>query len=197
MRISSATVAIATCAVVCAACDGGGAGTLGVAGAPTGPSSVESVRLTAEPGTLRAEVVPRADCRTLPPFRTHLTVSLRSGAIVFVRGIGFEFVDASGARRVPDVIPGSSAAASIPRSIPTPLPSSPPVPMPTSPPLPLPGTPAAFPGAAVEANAEARFPFTLDFPCGVPSSGTLFIAVQTDRGEGAGELLRASVRVRG
>jgi len=187
-----AAVFLTALAPALVACDGGGSG-FGGFGSTAGPSSVSgnsgSVRLTAEPDTVVPELVPRADCRGLQPFRTRFSISVRTGRIVFINGIGFDFVDAFGNRQVATVIPGSTTAASIPRSTPLPLPSSPPIP--------LPGTPATFPGVAVEADRTTSFPFTLDFACGIPSSGTIFIVVQMgDRG-GSRDQLRASVRVRG
>lgn len=195
-----AAVLLAALAPGLVACDGGGSG-FGGFGSTAGPSSVSvnsgSMRLTAEPDTVVPELVPRADCRALQPFRASFSISVRTGRSVSISGIGFDFVDRFGDRQVPTVIPGSTIAASIPRSTPLPLPSSPPVPAPTSPPIPLPGTPATFPGVTVEADRTTSFPFTLDFACGVPSTGTIFIVVQVGDRIGSADLLRARVRVRG
>lgn len=190
MRISlrlSAVFIIGLAAAAATACDDGGAGRAAFGGwsSPAEPTALGSASLTVQPEPLVAEVVPRADCRVLPAFRTSLIVSVRSGRFVFVRGLGFEFLDAFGRRRIPTIVPGSTTAASIPTSVPLPLPSSPP--------LVIPGTRASFPG--VEANRTATFPFTLQFPCDVPSSGTIVVAVQTSDRNGSGELMRARVRV--
>jgi len=182
------------------ACDGGGSGRLSTSGesaSPVGPSSLESVRVTAEPETVAPRLLDLPDCTALPAFRTRLSITIRAGRELFVSGVGFEFLDSSGGRSVPTPIPGSSTAASIPVSVPVPLPPAGPLPTPTSFPVPIPGAPAAGPGARVPADSTTTLPFTLHFECGIPSSGTLFIAVQTGGRNGQGDLSRTSVRVRG
>ncbi|HXE79145.1 MAG TPA: hypothetical protein VNK41_00200 [Vicinamibacterales bacterium] len=191
----AATIAVAAFAVVLAACDDGGTGEFGGLSSSVRPSPVagesdeSSLRLTAEPRTVVPELLPRGDCLTLPAFRTRFAISIRAGRAALIRGIGFDFVDSFGDRQFPTIIAGSPAASSIPRSTPAPLP--------TAPPIPLPGTPAAFPGVAVEPDRTMSFPFALDFACGVPASGTIFVLVETgDRG-GSSQVLRTHIRVRG
>ena len=193
-------ILLAVLAPALVACDGGGSGRLSGSGestSPAGPSAVGSVRVTAEPGTVAPRLLERADCTGLPAFRTRLSITVRAGRELFVSGLGFEFLDSLGGRSVPTPIPGSTTAASIPVSVPVPLPSSGPLPTPNSFPVPIPGAPATGPGARVPADSTTTLPFTLHFECGIPSSGTLFIAVQTAGRDGSGDLSRTSVRVRG
>ena len=176
-----------------AACDGNGGGARISSTAPTSLGSDESVRLAAEPETIRPRLLSGTTCTAEPPFQASLAVIVRASEPVVVQGLGFEFIDRSGARTVPQVTPGSTTAASIPTTLPVPLPTSSPVPVPPSGALPTPAPGAA--GLPVSPADRLSLPFLLQFGCGVPASGTLVIVVSASNAAGDGETSETRVGI--
>lgn len=171
---------------------------------PTGPSTIQTATMTAEPALLVPQFFPNAFCARFSPFGAQLTIVLRPSRDVSVRLIRFHFVDRFGARHIPGVIPiptTSSAGAFNVGS----------VTMPTSPTIPFPGAPAPFPGSVplpipgvsgfdplfVLGGHSRLLPFFLQFDCGIPADGTVFVDfdLRDDRGRASTSQLR--VRLRG
>jgi hypothetical protein len=167
-----------------AGCDGG------VSGVPTAlstaPDAVGSAEVTASPAVITPEFIAAALCAERPPFRARVTLTVRSDEDVIVRGLGFELLDSLGTRVSPTVIPTSSTAAEIPTTLPITAPTTPPIPIPSS-----------TQGLPLPSGSTISLPFSLEFACGVPASGTLSIVAQTADRSGATSTTQMSVRVRG
>jgi hypothetical protein len=163
---------------------------------PTAPAPRESPVVTAEPLTVDPEFLPNPFCPTRPPFGVRLTVIVRAGQDLIVRGMRFDFIDRSGDAQIPLVIPiplNSSGPVTIPSSMPVPIPGSSPIPIPSSPPLPIPGF-SPLDGVLVT-GGSLRAPFFVQFGCDVPAAGTLFISVDTADRRGTANTSRVRVCV--
>jgi hypothetical protein len=157
--------------------------------AGSGPSPLQlaaAAELRAQPDSVRPIFDRDGTCLTSPPFHTTITVIVSTARDMTLQSLGFELSDRFGRRTTPTVTPGSSTAASIPTTLPVQLPSSPAIPIPR---------PGALAGLAVDAGSRVTLPFTLEFHCGVPGSGTLVIVVSLVDGLGQTELSRTTVRV--
>jgi hypothetical protein len=174
--------------VAAAACSGSDA-----TESPTAPTLPDSPRVTVEAAEVTRESVPFVGCPAGTPFGLRLVVVVSAGQDVFIRGIGFDFLDRLGTTSTSRLIPTSAApfrGTSIPSSS-VPLPSSVPVPIPSSSPLPIPGS------MSLSAGVSRTLPFFLKFGCGVPPVGTLVVSIDTVDGRGTVGTSRVSVNVGG
>jgi hypothetical protein len=175
---------IASC--VTTACDSGFTAT---SASLTGPTTAGSVAgaLTVEPAIIATELRTSSACRTDSPFDVRLDVNVRTRQDLFIRGIHFEFFDPSNRRVLP-----------IPVSVTTDLTDSiqSPVPLPTTHPIPFPGE-ASMSSVRVTAGTLFIAPFRLQFDCGVPARGTLFVSVDAADAGGTVVVARTSVSIPG
>jgi hypothetical protein len=149
------------------------------------PSPFQSRLVSVEPGTLHPEFLASPHCRTLPPFRTRFNLFLHADRALALRALRFDFLDHAGRRALPIAIPGFFTAPNGTRAMPITIPSSPAIPVPGT--LPFHG--ALSPGVHT-------LGLQLNFDCGVPAKGTLFINVESENGDGVA-VSRVSVRVAG
>jgi hypothetical protein len=174
--------------VAAAACSSGDA-----TESPTAPTALGSPRVTVEAAQVTRESVPFGGCPAGTPFGLRLVVVVSAGQDVFIRGLGFDFLDRQGTTSTSRLIPASTApfgGTSLP-SPPVPLPSSVPVSIPSSSPIPIPGS------MPLTAGVSQTLPFFLRFGCGVPPVGTLVISVDIVDGSGTVGTSRVSVSVGG
>lgn len=160
--------------------------------APDGGAGSKTL-LTAEPLNAQPEFVIGSSCHERPPYNLHLTVVVGGEDDLILRRLRFHFVEPSGTRLFPEVIP-----------IPTPG-SAPVIPTPASPGLPgqaaLPGAsiipiPGSAPlqGMFVQGGRRQRLPYDLRFGCGAGSVGTLFVV--GDGSDRTGRPRSSELRVR-
>jgi hypothetical protein len=157
----------------------------------TGPAPATSGIVTVEPRTIRPDFLPRSFCHTPPAFQTRFTLVVSAVDDLTVRGVSFEFLDRFGRRSFPTLIPSSS---------PIPIPGTSPIPTPGTSPIPTPGTsPITTPGFSpfdsvlVLPGTSHLFPFLLQFDCGIPAFGTLFVIVDTADRHGRSDVRRVNI----
>jgi hypothetical protein len=161
---------------------------------PLAPDGV--ALLTAEPAKIVPDFLPTPFCRSHAPFGARIRLTLRAGHDLVMRAPRFELVGNFGERFGPaaigvfDGLPPATAAGSLPPS----LPETSPIPLPQASPIPFPGS-SPFDGVTLVAGGFRVFPFFLQFGCGVPAQGTLFITVETTDRRGRPDVSRASVHV--
>ena len=154
-----------------------------------GPSPLQtaaSAELRSQPENVRPIFGRDDSCRVSPPFQTTITVVVTAGQDLTITGVGFEFTDTLGGRTTPTVTPSSSTAASIPTTLPITLPTSQSIPIPQ---------PGELTGLAVGAGTKVTLPFTLQFHCDVPGSGTVVIVIAVVDRSGQTRFSRTNVRV--
>jgi hypothetical protein len=153
---------------------------------PTGPSRfIVGSTISADPSVVVADFRAGSGCFGEMPFDARINVNIRPGQELFIRGIGFEFVPIYGRRVVPLAFPGRFELNNA---------VLPPIPVPTSHPIPFPGQ-VPMSNMAVPAGAFLRAPFRLQFDCGVPARGTLFVSVETVDGRGGVGMSRISAPI--
>jgi hypothetical protein len=152
---------------------------------PTGPSRFVAGAVTTEPSPVSAEFRARGNCVRDMPFDARINVHVRPRQEVIVQTFGFEFVDSHRRRVRPLVFPG---AFELNNSVLLPIP------LPTSHPIPFPGE-AKMSDTRVPAGAFLNAPFRLQFDCGVPARGTLFVSVETADRRGTVDVSRSSVQI--
>jgi len=155
----------------------------------TGPSTTGRfvAILTVEPASLTAVSRASSTCRADAPFDVRVNVNVRARRDLFIHDIGFEFVDPSNRRVLP-----------IPYPVTTEVKDSVllPVPLPTTHPIPFPGE-ATMANVPVPAGGTLTTPFRLQFDCGVPARGTLFVSVETADADGTVVVVRTSAQIGG
>jgi len=146
----------------------------------TGPSTTGSVVafLTVGPAVIAAGSQSSTSCRTATPFDATVTVNVRARRDLFIRNVGFEFIDPVNRRVLPIPFPVTA------------------IPVPTTHPVPFPGE-ATMSSALVPAGETLTAPFRLQFDCGVPAQGTLFVSVDTADTDGTVVVLRTSTHIGG
>ena len=160
---------------------------------PTGPTPLDSPRVTVEAAEVTRESAPFVGCPAGTPFRLRVVVLVSADQDVSIRGLGFDFLDLQGTISASRLTPTSVApfgGTSLPSS-PVSLPSSVPVPIPSSFPIPIPGS------MSLSAGVPRTLPFFLDFGCGLPPVGTLGISIETVDSRGILSTSRDSVHVGG
>jgi hypothetical protein len=162
------------------ACDDNGAT---LQSGPTPRGGLQNVLVYAAPAVIAPEFLPGIGCSAFPPFRTSFNLFVRSERAVFLRRLGFELRDRSGGRALPLATVTSLAPAGQ---------ASLPLAVPTSSPVPIPGT---LPFHGVEMSQPFTAGLALQFGCGVPARGTLFIEVETADRDGVPALSHLSVDV--
>jgi hypothetical protein len=174
--------------IVCllhAACEGNGDGIRNPAAATSIRTSTSETRITAEPAILNPTFLASDNCAVAPPFAAEVTVIVRGGEGLVVSGLAFELLDRLGDRQTPVVRPGSNTSASVPTTPPLTLPTT------SAVPIPRPGSSTVV----IPSAGQIALPFSLEFQCGVPASGTLVIVVSTADPSGAGQTSEARVRL--
>jgi hypothetical protein len=152
----------------------------------TGPSRfVVGSTITADPPNVSAQFQGGSGCLGEIPFDARIDVNVRPQEDLFIQTIGFEFVPAFGRRVFPVVVPGTFE---LNNSV------LPPIPLPTSHPIPFPGQ-VPMSNIVVPAGAFLKAPFRLQFACGVPARGTLFVAVETADRRGTAGVSRTSAQI--
>lgn len=167
-----------------AACEGNGDSANPAAA--TSIRSASSARITTEPSLVTPTLLSSNFCTVDPPFLAEVSVIVRGAEGLVVRGVAFDFFDASGARATPTVRPGSNTAGSVP--------TTPPLTLPTSSPVPIP-RPGSGSGVIIPTAGLVTLPFSLEFGCGIPASGTLIIVVSTGDATGTVDTSEARVRI--
>ena len=155
----------------------------------TGPSTTGSfvAILIVGPAILAAGSRGFTSCRAGTPFDVMVNVHVRSRQDLFIRSVGFEFVDPSNHRVLPIPFPVTTEVKSSVLL---------PVPVPTTHPIPFPGE-ASMSNALVPAGGALTAPFRLQFDCGVPARGTLFASVDTAGADGTVLVVRTSAQIGG
>ena len=143
--------------------------------------------LTVGPAILAAGSRGFTSCRTGAPFDVMVNVNVRARQDLFIRRVGFEFVDPSNHRVLPIPFPVTTEVKSSVLL---------PVPVPTTHPIPFPGE-ASMSNALVPAGGTLIAPFRLQFDCGVPPHGTLFASVDTSDADGSVLVVRTSAQIGG
>lgn len=152
----------------------------------TGPSRfVVGSTITADPPIVSAQFQGGSGCLGAVPFDARINVNVRPQEELFIRTIGFEFLPGYGQRVFPVVVPGTFV---LNNSV------LPPIPLPTSHPIPFPGQ-VPMSNIVVPAGAFLKAPFHLQFECGVPAVGTLFVAVETADRRGTVAVSRTSAQI--
>jgi len=144
----------------------------------TGPTGTSVAVLTVGPTVIAAGTHASTSCRTETPFDAVVTVNVRARRDLFVRNVGFEFIDPAHRRVLPIPFPVTS------------------LPLPTTSPVPFPGE-ATMSSDLVRAGETVTAPFRLQFECGVPASGTLFVSVDTADQDGTVVVLRTTTHIGG
>jgi hypothetical protein len=152
---------------------------------PTGPSRFVGSGVTAWPSSVSAEFHPTANCPRDMPFHTRINVHVQPPEDVRLRLIGFEFVPRHGRRVRPWVFPD---AFQLNNSVLLLLPVQ------TTHPISFPGE-VKMSDTLVPAGASFTAPFRLQFDCGVPARGTLFVSVETASQRGTVDVARSSVPI--
>jgi len=150
----------------------------------TGPSTLTPAAanvVTVEPAAVSPVFLSSPFCGRRPLFQTGFTLVFRPDRDLIISGFGFEFLDGFGVRSFPTLIPTSSTGSPL---VPVPVPSSSPIPIPGMSPF------------AMSAGSSRALPFLLQFGCGVPASGTLFVSVNT-ASRGTPDVRRVSLRIVG
>lgn len=174
--------------IVCllhAACEGNGDSGIRNPAAATSIRTTSDTRITAEPAVLNPTFLATDNCAVAPPFAAEVTVIVRGAEGLVVSGLAFELLDRLGDRQTPVVRPGSNTAASVPTTPPLTLPTT------SAVPIPRPGSSTVV----IPSAGQIALPFSLEFQCGVPASGTLVIVVSTADPSGAGQTSEARVRL--
>jgi hypothetical protein len=153
-------------------------------GSPAAPLPVAGAgaSVTAEPLSIRPEVLSQFPCPGQPAFGLGVTIVVTShDRNVVLQSLRFALTDPSGAVEVPDVFPAllpvSSPSA---RTFPIPgealLPGSPPV-----------GVPGSSPvrNVTIASGSPRSLPFFLRFACGIVPGGTLLVTAETTDARGA------------
>ena len=143
--------------------------------------------LTVGPTILAAESSGFTSCRAGTPFDVMVNINVRTRQDLFIRSVGFEFVDPSNRRVLPIPFPVTTEVKSSVLL---------PVPVPTTHPIPFPGE-ASMSNALVPAGGTLTAPFRLQFDCGVPARGTLFASVNTADADGTVVVVRTSAHIGG
>ena len=165
---------------------------------PTAPSGLQHAMITAEPSTVGPEFVRGDSCLGFAPFGARLTFIVRPRGDITVRSARFHFIDRFGVRTVPAVTPPQitpSALPATPFSTPVPMPSSPPIPMPASSAIPIPGV-SQFDPLVVLGGSSLTLPFLVQFGCGVPPDGTVFVDFDLRDRRGVSSTSHVRVRIR-
>lgn len=155
------------------------------AGTFTGPSRFVVGSFTADPPIVSAQFQAGSTCFAETPFDARINVNVRPEQDLFIRAIGFEFVTPFGRRVLPVAFPGTFELNNT---------VLPPIPVPTSHPIPFPGQ-VPMSNVVVPAGAFFRAPFRLQFDCGVPAQGTLFVSVETADRKGTIGMSRISAQI--
>jgi hypothetical protein len=170
---------------------------------PTAPGQIQAATFTAEPDTIAPEFFPSGFCHRFTPFGARFTVVARPSHDVFIRDMRFHFLDRFGRRSVPTVIPLQTISAAVP-------PMSGPITIPTSPTIPFPGATTPFPASPaipipgvsgfdllIIGGSSRTLPFFLQFGCGIPADGTVFVDFDLSDRRGRSTTSQLHVRLRG
>jgi hypothetical protein len=155
----------------------------------TGDIVAFAVLLSADPWKLAPEFRHDRHCSVHPPFGARLAITVRPVRHVKLHRMRFKFVDHFGRTAVPTLVP-----VGVPSSPPIPIPGASAVTIPSTSPIPIPGS-FSFSGQFFPGGTSHRFPFFLEFGCGVASVGTLSIDVDSEDQNGNFDNSRVSVEI--
>jgi hypothetical protein len=163
---------------------------------PTGPGGTSeivavAVLLSADPWKVVPEFRHDRHCSVHPPFGARLAINIRTVRHVKLHTMRFKFLDRFGRTAVPTLVP-----VDVPSSPPIPNPGSSAVTVPGTSPIPIPGS-FSFSDHLIPGGTSHRFPFFLEFGCGVASAGTLSIDVDSEDENGKFDNSRVSVEIGG
>ena len=161
---------------------------------PTEPSEPVAL-LTAEPDSVRPEFSTTTFCRP-HPFGLRFIVVVRPVSDLFLNGVRVVFVDRFGRRSFPTAGAFSTSGALPPNPGPITFPSSSTIPIPTTATSSMPIPTAGFDPLLIHGGRSRSLPFFVEFGCGIPSSGTVFVNFETSdrRGRNGNSELRVQVR---
>jgi hypothetical protein len=163
---------------------------------PTAPSqpALQMAAFTAEPDTVLPQFFLSPFCPQFNPFGVTFVVIVRPDDDVFLRGMRVNFLDRFGRNAIPHVVPFHGTSPALPINAgPVTIPTSPTIPTPVSSTIPIPGA-SGFDPLLIQRGTSRTIPFFLQFACGVPADGTVFVDFDlTDR---RGRSSTSQVRVR-
>ena len=163
---------------------------------PTSPSAFEAAMFTAEPAIIAPQFFHNPFCHQFRPFGARFTVVARPSHDVFVRMMRFHFVDRFGVRTVPTLLPVEMTPSAFPRNTgPVTIPTSNSVPFPGSTTIPIPGV-SSFDPFLIPGGSFHTIPFFLQFGCGIPADGTVFVDFDLSDRRGRSSSTQVRVRVR-
>jgi hypothetical protein len=183
-KYASGFVLLASLAI--AGCDNGTSLSTDNLTAP-GMATATGSLVTVEPAAVLPEFLSSPFCFAPSIFQARFSLIIRADREVIVSGFGFEFLDRFGVRSVPTSIPIPISSTGAPLI---------PLPLPSSSPIPIPGT-SPFGGLLMSPGSSQTVPFLLQFGCGIPASGTLFVSVNTASRSGVADVKRVTVRIVG
>jgi hypothetical protein len=176
-----------------------GCGNTNEGASPTTPTEVRgSMGISAEPEVVTPEFLPSPFCARFRPFGARILIVVRPGRDLVLRGVRFHFIDRFGVRAVPTAIPlvtTTSGPSGTPGST-IPVPGSATIPIPGSSTIPIPGSPSSFDPLMILGGSQQTLPFFLQFDCGVPADGTVFVNVDTTNGSGSPQTSQLRVEIR-
>ena len=163
---------------------------------PTAPSEVllRGAAFTAEPDTILPQFFPSPFCHPHSPFGAQFVIIVQPGDDVFLHGMRVHFLDGFGRKAFPSVVPFHGTSPALPFNTgPITIPTSPTIPTPVATTIPIPGA-SGFDPLLIHRGRSHRLPFFLQFGCGIPADGTVF--VDFDLSDRRGRSSRSEVRVR-
>jgi hypothetical protein len=163
---------------------------------PTAPSEVQlrGAAFTAEPDTILPQFFPSPFCHPYSPFGAQFVIIVHPSDDVFLRGMRVHFLDRFGHMAFPSVVPFHGTSPALPfNNGPITIPTSPSIPTPVATTIPIPGV-SGFDPLLIHRGRSHRLPFFLNFGCGIPAVGTVF--VDFDVSDRWGRPSRSEVRVR-
>lgn len=166
---------------------------------PAAPSKVgvQASAFTAEPDTVVPQFFPGPFCPQFNPFGVSFVVIVRPDDDVFLSGMRLHMVDRFGRTAIPHVVPFHGTTPALPINAgPITIPTSPTVPTPVAQTIPIPGA-SGFDPLLIQRGSSHRLPFFLQFGCGVPSDGTVFVDFDLSDRRGRRDTSQVRVRLRG
>ena len=152
----------------------------------TVPASAALSFVRAEPRQIAPRFLADPFCVAEPPFFGSLGLTIAPDADLFLERVRFDFIDRFGKRALPLVTPVPSIHTTIPTSSPVPMPG-----VATS----LIAGQVSFGRQLVPAGRRRTDFFSLQFDCGVPAFGTVFVFVETIDRLGLFDVSRTSVQI--
>lgn len=166
---------------------------------PTAPSepTVQVAAFTAEPDTVIPQFFPTPFCPQFNPFGVTFVVIVHPQDDVFLRGMRLHFLDRFGRTAIPHVVPFHGTSPALPINAgPITIPTSPTIPTPVATTIPIPGA-SGFDPLLIQRGSAHQLPFFLQFGCGIPAEGTVFVDFDLSDRRGRSNTSQVRVRLRG